>query len=259
MTKNRSNKFKRFCVMAVITALSLLIICLSGCGENEDPPVETTTPPVSPSNIPVIIASNTDLTPSVIYAASGTDLKVALPIDLGDGLIVDEIGFYTGSASGEDDLVMVYDSLALKLTNNTGKNIAEAKITFGDYSFELLLLPDGGSVMLAESTHSSYNDELPAGNPTIEDIKYLEAETIALDSFEFTINDNGKLVVKNISDSDISESLVLYYQYESIGGLLGDACYSVSLDGGIAAGEEKTIVAANAIAESTRVILAVIG
>lgn len=254
MAKKKNNVFMLACTTVLIVALSVFIMSLSGCGKTENPP--ETDPPTSGTDVnpPVVIASNTDLTPSVIYPASGTDLTVALPLDLGDGLSVEQIGFYSGSASGENGLETVTGVLGLKLTNNSGKNISNARIVYGDYVFELSILPDGGSAMLPETTLSTYDGKLPTDSPAVESVEYLEAETIALDSFEFTVKE-GQLIVKNVSDADIGGNLLVYYQYESIGGLLGDVCYSAALEGGIKAGESKTISAPNAIIDSTKVIL----
>ncbi len=254
MENKKNNLLMNACTTALILALSLLIMSLSGCGKTE-PPAKTD-PPASGTDVtpPVVIASGTDLSTSVIYPASGTDLTAALPLQLGEGLCVDQIGFYSGSVSAENGLERVYGVLGLKLTNNSDKNISNARITYGDYAFELQILPAGGSVMLPETTLSIYTGALPSGSPAVESMEYLEAETIELDSFEFRVGD-GELSVKNISDADIGEDLLVYYEYESIGGLIGDVCYSAILEGGLKAGEEKTISAPNAMIDAAKVIL----
>ncbi|MBR6610290.1 MAG: hypothetical protein IKK99_08760 [Oscillospiraceae bacterium] len=210
-------------------------------------------------------------------ANSGSSSQLALPdnsqqasadqleehyINLNNGLVITDIGSYTGiyMEDGSDEVV---SGVLMMVVKNTGdKTVQYAKITLEtgetDGLFELTTLPPSQSVVLLEQTRMSYDKNTAYTTATTENLALFSAEpSLMTDKLELQVLD-GVINVTNISDNDIDGEIVVYYKNSATELYYGGITYRSRITGGLKAGEIRQVVGAHLSKSGTAIMFVTI-
>ncbi|MDO4564932.1 MAG: hypothetical protein Q4C04_04895 [Clostridia bacterium] len=224
-------------IVAVVCILTAVIaaIAVSGGGEDEPEPSPasaepsfTPAPTPTPSPVPLTpetpVVADLDIYEDIIFPEEPLDLYIGET-----GLVLQGILSYTGNYLEDGSDSPVQGVCAIKLLNDSGKDISYATLQFADQlgrelSFTFSNLPDGWSIIVLEAEKSFYMNDmmLSLAGQLISD------EPLDLMPSEIYIEDGGdnSLIVRNISDADFSNLRFHYkYLYDSET-LLGGISYS---------------------------------
>ncbi len=210
-------------IISIIACLLLIIslaMCFSSCKNNADVTGE-------PDN---------ENKPSYLAQEQGicvTDICRMSPANEGESL------------SHSDDVagIIVY--------NDSEKTLQYAEITasFSDntvHSYKISTLPSGASCFVSEESNAPYR-EITTGffGFEIKNVAFFAEEpSVYEDKLQFSGAD-GILNIKNISDTDIAEDIIVYYKDYKDSQLASGITYRVTVSGGLAAGEIKQVRASH--------------
>ena len=164
-----------------------------------------------------------------------------------DGLVtVEKVGRYAGIfvEDGSDEIVS--DVFAITVVNNSDKMLqyAQVVITCGgeEYTFDMSTIPAGARAQVLEKNKKALPEDLPGAQTVLTTVtEFQEApstypEVFELTPFEYSVN------IKNISKSDISGDVYVYYKTK-VGDLyMGGITYRAKVSD-LASGEEKSAYA----------------
>ncbi len=170
-----------------------------------------------------------------------------LPMELGQGLTVTDIGAYTGAYVEDGTDEVVADVLMVIVENTSEEALQYARLTmqFGDRTaeFAITTLPAGQKVVLLEQNRMEYADLIPDG-AELHDVVFTPELELYQDIFEIT-GTKGNLTVKNISETAVSGDIYVYYKNSAQDILYGGITYRAKVEGGLEPGESKRILAAH--------------
>ena len=166
-----------------------------------------------------------------------------------DGLVtVEKVGRYAGIfvEDGSDEIVS--DVFAITVVNNSDKMLqyAQVVITCGeeDYVFDMSTIPAGARAQVLEKEKKTVPKDLSGAQTVLTTVtEFQEApstypEVFELTPFEYSVN------IKNISKSDISGDVYVYYKTK-VGDLyMGGITYRAKVSD-LASGEEKSAYASH--------------
>lgn len=180
-----------------------------------------------------------------------------LPIDLGQGLMITAVDEFAGVYMEDGSDEVVQGLLMVVLENQSGQALQYARITldYGDAQadFDVTNLPAGASVVLLEKNRMAYRQDMPQ-SAFAENVAMLEAFPLYPEIFEISTAD-GVINVRNISDTDISGDIYIYYK--NVGGSLyyGGITYRVRIEGGLKAGEIRQLMTAHYYEDASEILM----
>jgi hypothetical protein len=167
------------------------------------------------------------------------------PCYLSEGLEIDYMGPYAGiyMEDGTDEVVSNMMMLILKNTSDSDLQLARVVLHYGDFDalFETTNLPAGQSVVLLERNRHEYVSEAFVSAELQNVLFFSEPMSLMEDKFSIS-GGNGYLDVTNISDTDITGEVFVYYKNSATDLLYGGITYRVRLSGGISAGETVRVM-----------------
>ena len=155
-------------------------------------------------------------------------------------------------ADTEDASMSVTEDVAgIVVLNNSDKTLQYAEITasFSDgetHLYKISTLPPGEACFVAEENNQPYR-ELTTGFFGFDILNvafFTEEPSIHSDKFQFSGAD-GILNIKNISDNDVKDNIIVYYKDYENSQLASGKTYRVTVEGGLAAGEIKQVMASH--------------
>lgn len=166
-----------------------------------------------------------------------------------DGLVtVEKVGRYAGIfvEDGSDEIVS--DVFAITVVNNSDKMLqyAQVVITCGgeEYTFDMSTIPAGARAQVLEKDKKALPEDLSGAQTVLTTVtEFQEApstypEVFELTPFEYSVN------IKNISKSDISGDVYVYYKTKAGDLYMGGITYRAKVTD-LAAGEEKSAYASH--------------
>lgn len=215
--------------------------------------------------IPTLEESNTPLQSEVVLPEETTagqpeeDPVVSLPIDLGEGLVIQHIGSYAGMYMEDGTNEPVTDVMMLILENTAEADLQLARI-YMEYStftaeFEVTNLPAGEKVVLLEKNRHEATAENHQGIEVKNVIYFPEAMSLQEERIKIEGHD-GTLEVTNISGADIPGDIYFYYKHSASDLLYGGITYRVALRGGLKAGQSNMVIAGHYTPDTCRLLLA---
>ncbi len=139
------------------------------------------------------------------------------------------------------------DVAVVILLNTTDKTLQYITFTenFGDgtvHSYKASTIPSGGVCIVTEDSGLPFKDDSPS---TFSDngVAFFQKEpSVHNDKLEYAGSDSI-LTVKNKSDKDITENIVIYYKDYADSRFISGITYRVTVDGGLKSGEIRQIPA----------------
>ncbi len=191
------------------------------------------------------------LTPAT-DAPTVTSPALTLPItteplwmDLGQGLLITDIGPYTGAYVEDGTNEVVSDVLMLIVENTTSQALQYAEITlqFGadTANFSVTNLPAGERIVLLELSRMTYTSDLP-DSAALNNPVFLDAFPMYEDQFQIT-GEKGLLTITNISNSTFTGEISVYYKNCAQDLLYGGITYRARAEGILEPGQSIQIIA----------------
>ena len=136
---------------------------------------------------------------------------------------------------------------AVIIKNTTDKTLQYSALTenFSDgtvYSYTASTIPPGEICIVTEDSESPFKDNSPS---TFSDkaVAFFQQEpSVYNDTLQY-VGANSILTVKNKSDKDITENIVIYYKDYAESRFTSGVTYRVTIEGGLKSGEIKQIPA----------------
>ena len=183
--------------------------------------------------------------PVEIQVEEITDAKA----DLGNGLLIRDIGSYTGLYMEDGSDEVLSGILMIMVTNNGDAPIQYAEITMtaGEQvaKFTLSTLPVGKSVVVLEQNRMAYDASVTYTDMAAQNVA-LFTEPLSLCEDKLKIQSlDGALNITNISGDDITGDIIIYYKNSSADMFYGGITYRVRLTGGLAANETRQIMSSH--------------
>lgn len=244
MSKNKKNRSQAGALWAFLAAVGVLValtLVISLTAGHNDP--ESTTP--SNSTNPVKIEAQENVN-----------------INLGYGLYITNVAKYTGifMEDGTDEIVSGVLMIVVENTDDTDVQLAEIEMSVGKQtaSFKLTTLPAGESMVLLETSRMQYTDMDFTTAIAKNVVLFQEPLSCCEDKIKIQILGSA-LNITNISGSDITGDVVIYYKNASSDMLYGGITYRVTVTGGLKAGEIKQLTGSHFSASGSRIMFVTIG
>ncbi len=141
------------------------------------------------------------------------------------------------------------ESLALIICNNSDKTLkyGQVYIDFPDgtyYSFTLTTLPPGEYCRVVEDNNSPYRsiaEEFP--KVSLQNLVFFLEEPSVYSDILLINGTNGIISIKNISETEITENIIIYYKDYINNTFTSGVTYRVTVKDGLAPGEIKQVTA----------------
>lgn len=248
-------KIKYLCV-----ACCLLICFMAVAGCNAENTADRNTPVISASADAADTPKPTEATVStpdengaIVSAIEGynsnsaaqggevSSNSITLPYTVSDThLKITAMGGYTGEFVEDSTDLPVSGVFAIVVQNISSAALKSAKIVMTDssgntYSFKLSTLPAGTSALVMEGEQSLYSPDIELVSVEASEV-YLD--TLSLNEDKIKLSFDGQyLLLKNISDTDLTAVYVRFKNFASGNIYLGGITYSAAFDN-VKAGEE---------------------
>ena len=139
------------------------------------------------------------------------------------------------------------DVAAVILLNTTDKTLQYITFTenFSDgtvYSYTASTIPPGEICIVTEDSESSFKDNSPSTFSDKGVVFFQQEPSVYNDTLQY-VGANSILTVKNKSDKDIAENIVIYYKDYAESRFTSGVTYRVTIEGGLKSGEIKQIPA----------------
>lgn len=227
MSNNKKNRFDRasalWAILAVVGVLATLIVIISLTAGRKDPESAKSPNSTNPAKIEALKDVN---------------------INLGDGLYITDVAKYTGifMEDGTDEIVSGVLMIVVENTGDTDVQLAEIEMSVGKQTafFKLTTLPAGESMVLLETSRMQHTDTDFTTAIAKNVVLFQEPLSRREDKIKIQILD-GTLNITNISDSDITGDVVIYYKNASSDMLYGGITYRITAADGLKAGEVKQL------------------
>lgn len=191
-----------------------------------------------------------DLPDDVIADAQNQSAETQ-PVYLNKKLKIEKIGGYSGIYMEDGTDEVVSDILMMMVTNVSDEAIeyAEIQLALEDKTayFAASVLPAGKSVVLLEKNRMGYDPDVNYSKAAAECVNmamFKQELSLQEDKLEIQLLD-GVINVTNISDEDITQTIILCYKNVSEDIYYGGIAYRIKLEGGLKAGEIRQIMASH--------------
>ena len=217
-------------------AAVLLAVLLTGCGA---PAGSEATQPQSVTDPTEAFTVSTETIPVSV----GDDA-----VELEEGLLVHSFRSYTGMymEDGSDEILPRVAMVIL--TNNTPDDLKYAAVTvqYPGETCEYIAtnVPAGTSAVLLEQNRKLLPEEEPLSTDLSQVLFFPEPMDAHADVFEIT-GMSGVMNVRNISDTDISGDIYVYYKYSAQDLFYGGITFRICVPGGLGAGKVYQSVTAH--------------
>ena len=232
--KNQPKKSGGLLILLILAGIAAALLCRPQ-GEQ---PIQTPAVRTEPTETEPVQTVPTQTLPTVVETQPG--------ISLDYGLQITDHGSYTGVYMEDGSNEIVSDVMMLVVQNNGEADIQLAELTAlcgGEaYRFKLTNLAVGKRAVLLDLDRK----RAEGGTPEV-----VELDSVALFQEPVELHEDaieiggleGMLNVKNISDTDISGDIHIYYKYAAQDIYYGGITFRVRIQGGLKAGELRQIPA----------------
>lgn len=267
---SKSHNHNRRKILILIVLTLLLVLLLISSIAFHDRQLEDTLPTQSSETHPIPVTLGSD--PIADCAPSnGTEntevfppsipMDITFPIHLEDGLTITDIGKYAGIFIEDGTDEPVSNILMIQLQNNSQEDLYLATITMildgKTASFQVTNLPASEQVVLLEQTKMEYASCIPSDIKT-ENVVFTDKFSMHEDVVRVTAL-SGVINVENISGTDITDDVFVYYKNYAGGVYLGGITYRIRISGGLKAGEIRQLMASRYHENGSRLLMVSFG
>ena len=247
--KKKNNRGVGLAVILILAALAAAVAVMIS-GRDMIPistePVSTTAPTGDQTETPTQ-ESEQEVTEEP--TEKPTELPRPDGIDLGHGLVITDVGSYSGKFMEDGSDEQVNDVLMIVVYNYGVEAIqyAEIGLTVGDQTanFVMSTLPVGERMMILESGRMAYDADAACTAARAQSVaKFTTPMSLCEDHLQIQTLD-GVVNVTNISDSDIDGDIFIYYKNSAADVYYGGITYRMRLEGGMKAGEIRQLMASH--------------
>lgn len=259
-------------VSLIVIVFAVAVVLVAGpSSKRETEPTASAEPTAAPAEATepaaVVTASSSSgfdayFSASRVYAASDSDIAASLPVELGEGLTLVNIGFFNGVFVEDGSMTMVYNVLAVVVTNTSDKFLKKAEITIpysgGEAVFVAEMLPAGSSAVVLEKSADDYSGKL-GSDYVVDSVSFTDQlNELTADALKIEPVD-GLFTVTNVSGKRINGDITIHYKYYLGDTILGGADFCVTIEGGLADGQVTTVKAEGFSAEACAVTVITLG
>ena len=246
--KKKNNTVLIIVLVLVLIAAAVAVVMMQG-GKTGSEPVPTTVPTEvggAEQNVTEDVTEN--VTENVTEGPTEEPSELPIPegIDLGSGLVITEVGSYSGSYVEDGSDEQVSDVLMIQVYNygTAPVQYAEISLTVGNKTanFTLTTLPVGESMMVLESSRMAFDKKAEYTEGEARNVaRFQTPMSLCQDKIQIQSME-GALNIKNVSGQDIAGDVFIYYKNVSDGVLFGGITYRVRIAGGMKAGEVRQVI-----------------
>ncbi len=265
-TKKKTSPGKSALLAFILVLLTVAVVVLAvwrgGASSPSAPPAASPSP--TPQTEPATEATPTpDTTPAPTPTHQAqAEIEPVTTINLGNGLEITDMGSYTGTymEDGSDEFVTGVMMIIVANTGDADLQFASIELAFADTTanFELSNLAVGQSVVLLEKQRQPQPQGQPMSAVARNVVLFDSPMSLCTELVEITGLD-GMLNVKNISGADITGDIVVYYKNSATDLLYGGITYRVRIEGGLAAGEIRQVVAGHYRSSGSSICMVTVG
>ena len=176
---------------------------------------------------------------------------------LGEGLYLVSLNLYSGPFVEDGSDEEVEGVLAAKIRNLGDETVQYVSVNVeteeGTAVFEGTTILPGTSVTMLEKNRMKYTGKTYSGASINKVIRFVEEPSFCSDKIEVSGSD-GQIMVKNISDEDITGKVAVYYKSVTEYGYFGGITYSATINGGISAGDSVIVSARHFMINDSRLM-----
>lgn len=245
--KKKAKKKFRFGKWILIIAIVVLLAAVAMIASNPQLLEHDSTQPetTSPVQSDPVVEDTTE--PSIDTSPVQIEQVDDASMDLGNGLVITDIGKYTGifMEDGSDELVT--GVLMIVVQNRSDSDLQYAQIQLVTESntanFSLTTVPAGASIVVLEQNRLEYSKDFTEADAFSNNVAWFREDmTLCEDLLKIqTLKD--ALNISNISGKDITGDIIIYYKNSSADMLYGGITYRVRITGGLKADEIRQIMA----------------
>lgn len=200
---------------------------------------------------PVRTAATTQPLRQTTEAAEDTRISIDQVRDdlfvLPEGLVISDVGSYTGAYMEDGSDEVVSGVLMIVVTNEADHPLQYAKVTMqaGEETavFSLSTLPVGASAVVLEASRLGYDRSVEYAGAAVEQAAWFDGPLgLCEDRLQLQQLD-GALNVTNISGDDLEGDIIIYYKNSSEDMFYGGITYRIRLSGGLPAGAARQVMA----------------
>lgn len=189
-----------------------------------------------------------DSTDQALTESSETPVDSFNEVSLGENLFIVKASGYSGRFMEDGTDVAVSDVFALTIENRSAAMVQYVQISVTleeeTYFFDLTSLPAGASALVLEKTAAAMPADLSqAQYAVIQRANFSQTPSLYPELFQIYASD-GTIIIENISDTDISGEIYVYYKTCVDGVYMGGITYRTGIQG-LKAGEQLDCIAAH--------------
>lgn len=240
-------------LVLVLAAAAVAIVVMQG-GEDVPETVPTTEPTT-------VVTDGQNATEEVTEAP--TELPRPDGIDLGSGLVITEIGPYSGPYLEDGTDEQVSDVLMIVVYNYGTAPIqyAEISLAAGDEtaSFTMSTLPVGEQMLVLEKERMAFDENVEYTQAAASNVaQFQQPLSLCQDKIQIQSLD-GAMNIVNISGQDITGEVIVYYKNIAEGMLQGGITYRVRFAEGMKKDEVRQIMTNHYSSSGSRVMFVTCG
>ena len=256
--KKKNNRGGMVALILILAALAVAVtVALMNRDGGEVSPDGTD--PVS-TTAPTEAQQQTDSTEPT---ETPTELPKPEGIDLGKGLIITDIGGYSGAYVEDGSNEEVSNVLMIEVYNYGVSPVqyAEISLNAGDQTanFAMTTLPVGESIVILESSRMAFDKNAAYAQAEARNVADFNTPmSLCQDKIQIQALD-GAMNIINVSGKDIDGEVAVYYKNVIDGQLFGGITFRVRLTDGMKADEVRQILASHFSASDSRVMFVTCG
>lgn len=207
-------------------------------------------------------AANIDSEKTNIDFEETTIAEVESIFDAGSDLHITEISSYSGPYMEDGSDEEVTDVMMIQVENRAELPLQYAEITLtseeGESLFKLSTLNPGEAVMVLEANRKEFDKKEEFTQAVSENVAFFETTLNTCEDIFRIQGLDGGLNIRNISEEDVTDEIVIYFKDFKDGELMGGITYRGRIENGLRAGEIQQMMSENFTQEHTKVMFVTI-
>ena len=253
--KKKNNRFPVILlILLLVAAAAAVVIMQTRDGGEANSPSGTE---------PVSTTESTATEQTEAATEKPTELPMPDGIDLGNGLVITDVGSYTGAFVEDGTDEQVSDVLMIEVYNYGVAPVQYAEISLATgnetANFTLSTLPVGETMRVLEKTRMAFDENAEYTQAAAQNVaQFQKPMSLCQDKIQIQSLD-GAMNIVNISGQDITGEVIVYYKNIADGMLQGGITYRVRFAEGMKKDEVRQIMTNHYSSSGSRVMFVTCG